>query len=79
MRCAQLLEREDGLRGSGVQTQATGAAGDDGNLALQGEERGEIFQDSFSHCELVCLWDDDEGEERLRRREASTDFSRGSL
>ena len=43
------------LRRSGVQTQTAGAAGDDGNLALQGEERGEISQDCLRHCELVFI------------------------
>lgn len=36
-----------------MQTQTAGAAGDDGNLALEGEERGEISQDCLGHCELI--------------------------
>lgn len=38
------------LRRSRVQTQTARTTGDNGDLALQGEKRREIFQLSFSHC-----------------------------
>lgn len=44
------------LRRSGVEAEATGAARDDDNLALEGEERGEIVQISFRHDDELFVW-----------------------
>ena len=47
-------EEGDVVRGSGVQAEAARAAGDDGHLALEGEERREVVELCLCHCVCVC-------------------------
>lgn len=70
-------EQKD-VRGGGAEAEAAGATGDDGNLALEGEERGEVVELDVCHgCRLgEQHWSKAEERGLVDGRDASSRFSK---